>query len=43
MLFESQIPQPLNLLEAFVVENEEYPIVVLGSRKVLMEQFSSIL
>ena len=32
-LFDCQIPQPLNLLEAFVVEDEEYPIVVLGVKE----------
>ncbi|CAI8010512.1 Mitogen-activated protein kinase kinase kinase kinase 5, partial [Geodia barretti] len=33
MLFECQTPLPLNLLEAYVVENEEYPIVVLGVKE----------
>jgi [mitogen-activated protein kinase] kinase 5 len=33
MLFECQTLQPLNLLEAYVVENEEYPIVVLGVKE----------
>ena len=32
-LFECQTPLPLNLLEAYVVENEEYPIVVLGVKE----------
>lgn len=33
MMFECQIPQPLGLLEAFVAEDEEYPIVVFGVKE----------
>ena len=32
-MFECQIPQPLGLLEAFVAEDEEYPIVVFGIKE----------
>ena len=43
-LFECQTPLPMNLLEAYVVENEEYPIVVLGvkERSVLYTQHTVI-
>ena len=32
-LFECTIPQPLGMLEAFVYEEEEYPVVCFGVKE----------
>ena len=32
-LFECTVPQPLGMLEAFVYEEEEYPVVCFGVKE----------